>query len=96
MTSPAFLRVARRIRRMAMPMLTRADTDANVPSPCDNVCRMAHVDDVDHGAHVDAAWCVGCLRTLDEIASWSALDDVQKRAIWQVLLARAERLERTV
>jgi predicted Fe-S protein YdhL (DUF1289 family) len=34
-------------------------------SPCTNVCRM------------DAAtgWCEGCLRTIDEIAAWSTLDD---------------------
>jgi predicted Fe-S protein YdhL (DUF1289 family) len=26
--------------------------------------------------------CEGCLRTLDEIAAWSSLDDHGKRAIW--------------
>ncbi len=42
-----------------------------VSSPCIDVCRM------------DAAsgWCEGCLRTLDEIAAWSQLDDDAKRAI---------------
>jgi predicted Fe-S protein YdhL (DUF1289 family) len=41
-------------------------------SPCTSVCRM------------DAAsgWCEGCLRTLDEIATWAALDDPAKRAVW--------------
>ena len=40
-----------------------------VPSPCINVCR------------IDAAsgLCVGCARTLDEIAAWSSLDDAGKR-----------------
>ncbi|MCW5610062.1 MAG: DUF1289 domain-containing protein [Rubrivivax sp.] len=54
----------------------------NVPSPCISVCRM------------DAAsgWCEGCLRTLDEIAAWSLLDDEGKRAVWAQLPARRARL----
>jgi len=58
-----------------------------VPSPCINICRM------------DAAtgWCEGCLRTLDEIALWSALDDDDKRQVWRDLAlrraARPQRLE---
>lgn len=49
-----------------------------VPSPCVNVCRM------------DAAsgWCEGCLRTLDEIAAWSQLDDAHKLAVRALLPAR--------
>lgn len=55
---------------------------AAVPSPCISVCRM------------DAAsgWCEGCLRTLDEIAAWSVLDDDQKRAVWRLLPQRREAL----
>ena len=26
--------------------------------------------------------CEGCLRTLDEIAAWSTLDDEAKRVVW--------------
>ena len=50
------------------------------PSPCINVCRM------------DAAtgWCVGCQRTLQEIATWSSLSDADKRAVWQALPTRHE------
>jgi predicted Fe-S protein YdhL (DUF1289 family) len=33
-------------------------------------------------------WCKGCLRTLDEIAWWSQLDDDDKRAVWQLLPRR--------
>jgi len=42
-----------------------------VPSPCISVCAM------------DAAsgLCTGCLRTLDEIAAWSVMDDDAKRAV---------------
>jgi predicted Fe-S protein YdhL (DUF1289 family) len=49
-----------------------------VPSPCISVCRM------------DAAsgLCVGCLRTLDEIAAWGTLGDDAKRAIWRLIEQR--------
>ena len=49
-----------------------------VPSPCINVCQ------------IDAAsgLCTGCRRTLDEIASWSRLDDARKRAVWARLAER--------
>lgn len=48
-----------------------AASRADVPSPCINVCQM------------DAAsgLCRGCLRTLDEIASWSRAGDDEKRRI---------------
>jgi hypothetical protein len=29
--------------------------------------------------------CEGCLRTLDEIAAWSRMDDDEKRAVWRLL-----------
>lgn len=55
---------------------------SSVPSPCVSICRM------------DAAsgWCEGCLRTIDEIAAWSALDDQRKRAVWKLLPQRREAL----
>jgi predicted Fe-S protein YdhL (DUF1289 family) len=36
---------------------------------------------------MDAAsgWCAGCLRTIDEIARWSRLDDADKRAVRALL-----------
>jgi uncharacterized protein len=43
-----------------------------VASPCISVCEL----------HEGTGWCSGCLRTLDEIAAWSALDDTGKRAVW--------------
>jgi hypothetical protein len=50
-----------------------------VPSPCINICR------------IDAAsgLCEGCLRNLDEIATWSLLDDEEKRAVWQRIQLRS-------
>jgi uncharacterized protein len=48
------------------------------PSPCINVCRMDE----------PSGWCEGCLRTLDEIAAWSRMDDAAKRAVWLRLSQR--------
>ena len=57
------------------------DAAGAVPSPCISVCRM------------DAAtgWCEGCFRTLDEIASWGMASDEEKRAVWDMLVERAQR-----
>ncbi|MCZ8293674.1 MAG: DUF1289 domain-containing protein [Hylemonella sp.] len=51
----------------------------NLPSPCISVCRM----------EPSTGLCKGCLRTLDEIAAWSTLDDTGKRSIWARIEARA-------
>jgi uncharacterized protein len=53
-----------------------------VASPCKNICRM----------HEPTGWCLGCGRTLDEIALWSVLDDDDKRAVWALLPARVAQL----
>ena len=45
--------------------------EPEVKSPCINVCRM----------DPDKALCEGCLRTLDEIAAWSAMSADEKRAV---------------
>jgi predicted Fe-S protein YdhL (DUF1289 family) len=54
-----------------------------VPSPCISVCQ------------IDAAtgWCAGCLRTIDEIATWSALDDEARRHVWMQLGERRRRVQ---
>jgi len=51
---------------------------AGVASPCISVCR------------IDAATglCIGCARTLDEIAAWSTLDDAGRRAVRDAIVAR--------
>ncbi|POZ61543.1 DUF1289 domain-containing protein [Chromobacterium alticapitis] len=51
--------------------------DKTPPSPCIGVCRL------DDSGQV----CVGCRRTLDEIAGWSSYSPVRKEAVWQRLLA---------
>lgn len=51
-------------------------------SPCQNVCQM------------DAATglCGGCLRTLQEIATWGSMGTEGRRAVWDRIAQRAERL----
>jgi predicted Fe-S protein YdhL (DUF1289 family) len=55
-----------------------------VASPCVAVCRM------------DAAtgWCLGCARTIDEIAAWGALGDEARLAVRALLPARRAELRR--
>jgi predicted Fe-S protein YdhL (DUF1289 family) len=53
------------------------DAQARPESPCIKICTL------------DAAgWCTGCLRTLDEIASWTAMTSA---AQWQLLAVLEER-----
>ncbi len=49
-----------------------------IESPCTNVCE------------IDAAssLCLGCARSLDEIARWGSTDDADRRAILASLPAR--------
>jgi len=62
---------------------------STVTSPCVNVCQMDET----------SGWCHGCLRTIDEIAFWSVLDDDDKRAVLAELPGRrvlwAQRQPRT-
>jgi uncharacterized protein len=55
-----------------------AETSTGVGSPCTSVCRM----------DANGLYCVGCFRTLDEIAGWSAFDDAHRRQIWEELHRR--------
>ena len=55
-----------------------------VPSPCNSICTI----DATLGV------CIGCYRTLDEIASWMRLSDDAKREVVQSLPARRERAKR--
>jgi len=49
-----------------------------VASPCISVCRIDS----------STGLCVGCLRTLDEIAAWGALDDDARRVVLQAITVR--------
>ncbi len=52
--------------------------DPEVPSPCISVCQMDPATQL----------CSGCYRTLEEIATWSALDDPQRLVVWERIEAR--------
>ncbi|CAD5374108.1 conserved hypothetical protein [Rubrivivax sp. A210] len=53
-------------------------TGTPVASPCTGVCTM----------DATSGLCLGCRRTLGEIAAWSGLDDQAKRAIRSQLAQR--------
>ena len=61
--------------------MNRAPT-APVASPCISVCRMDEATGL----------CSGCLRTIDEIATWSVLDDASRRGVLDAIAARRARL----
>ena len=67
----------RRWRRVA-ELAQQVGEGAHVPSPCQSVCIM----------HPDTGWCEGCMRTLDEIAAWSRMDNPAKRQVWSQLPLR--------
>jgi predicted Fe-S protein YdhL (DUF1289 family) len=51
--------------------------DASVPSPCVDICRL------------DAqGLCIGCRRTIDEIAEWSGASEARRREILRQLTLR--------
>jgi len=52
-----------------------------VPSPCNSVCRL----------DADGIYCIGCFRTLEEIAGWSAFDEQRRQSIWNDLERRRAR-----
>jgi len=49
-----------------------------VTSPCVNICRLDPATER----------CVGCLRTLEEIAGWGGYTEDQKRAVLRALAGR--------
>ncbi|HEX4199662.1 MAG TPA: DUF1289 domain-containing protein [Caulobacteraceae bacterium] len=55
---------------------------APIASPCLRICLVAG-----RSRH-----CVGCYRTLPEIARWSRMTDAEREAIMQALPARGEAL----
>lgn len=50
-----------------------------IESPCVNVCVI----------HPEARVCTGCLRSIDEIATWSRMTAEERRAVMNELPARA-------
>jgi predicted Fe-S protein YdhL (DUF1289 family) len=62
-----------------------SDAPAPIASPCLKVCM---VDG--HSRH-----CIGCYRTLPEIARWSRYTDAEREAITLALPTRGERIRAT-
>ncbi|MEX2199260.1 MAG: DUF1289 domain-containing protein [Burkholderiales bacterium] len=55
----------------------------SIASPCNKVCVM----------DAEQRYCLGCRRTLEEIARWSALSDEERRAVLLALATRGARTE---
>ena len=49
-----------------------------IASPCISVCRLDPA----------TGWCVGCLRTIDEIAAWGTLGDARRAQVMAELALR--------
>jgi len=54
-----------------------------IESPCVSICVMDEA----------TGWCIGCGRTLDEIARWGSTDQADRDAVTAQLPARMEKLE---
>ncbi len=65
------------LARRAADVAAAAGDD--LPSPCVSVCRM----------DAERVFCIGCLRTIPEIAGWSRADAASKRSIWHAIELRA-------
>lgn len=55
-----------------------------IESPCVKICVV----------HPEARLCVGCLRSIDEIAAWSRMTPEARRAVMAELPGRAPQLQR--
>jgi hypothetical protein len=55
-----------------------------IESPCVKICVV----------HPEARLCVGCLRTIDEIAAWSKMTPDARRAVMADLPSRAPLLQK--
>ena len=52
-------------------------------SPCIKVCQMDPARGV----------CIGCCRTLDEIARWGGMSDTERKLVMEALDGRRKRLD---
>ena len=58
--------------------MSRGTDPASVASPCTSVCIVDQVSGL----------CIGCFRTLDEIAGWIDFSATEKRSVIAALAAR--------
>jgi predicted Fe-S protein YdhL (DUF1289 family) len=55
-----------------------------IESPCVDICRIDQ----------PSGWCIGCGRTLDEIARWASASDADRDLVMARLPARMAKLSR--
>ena len=77
--SPVLLHKAQAVRARLAEGPAEAVT--TLPSPCVNICCLDATEQ----------WCLGCLRTLEELRQWGSADAATQRRIWQRILVRLER-----
>jgi hypothetical protein len=54
----------------------------NISTPCKNICKFDKTD----------TYCIGCYRTINEIAKWMLLTEEDRKNIIMVLPERKQRL----
>ena len=59
-------------------MASAERVETEVGSPCISVCVM----------DARLGYCIGCFRTLDEIADWINLDTAARLAVWDAIAKR--------
>ncbi len=59
-------------------MSTHPQPVAPIESPCNKTCRI----------DPDTRLCIGCLRSIDEIAAWSRMTPEERRRVMAALPAR--------
>lgn len=71
------------IRLLELAAEVKAQTlDEPIPSPCISVCQM----------DAQTGLCLGCWRSLDEIAHWGGANRTYQRGVWRCIEARIEGL----
>ncbi|MEY2618953.1 MAG: hypothetical protein RL522_1955 [Pseudomonadota bacterium] len=68
------------IEQAALVLQAAQASPGPVRSPCVSVCRM----------DATSGLCEGCLRTLDEIASWADMGTADRLSVWQQIALRAQ------
>jgi hypothetical protein len=70
------------LQRLSRRVTQVMDQASDLPSPCQSICVM----------DPDRLLCKGCLRNIDEIATWGQLNDEQKRQIWMQIGLRVSQI----
>ena len=80
MIPPAPPALLHKLHTFDQKCLQKLDASTPIPSPCVSVCKM----------NDGREYCVGCLRTLDELRAWGTADAATKSEIWQRVRMRAK------